>query len=100
MIAMAADMQEKEAGDGSNFVMVFSGELMQQAENLIKDGLHPSEILTGYEKASKKCLEILDSTICHSIENIRSVEEVTKVMKAVVSSKHYGNENTLAPLVA
>jgi len=29
MIAMAAEMQEKEAGDGSNFVMVFCGELMQ-----------------------------------------------------------------------
>lgn len=52
MIAMAAEMQEKEAGDGSNFVMVFCGELMQQAENLIKEGLHPSDILTGFEIAS------------------------------------------------
>lgn len=100
MIAMAADMQEKEAGDGSNFVMVLCGELMQQAENLIKDGLHPSDILTGYEKASKKCLEILQTLVCHKINDIRNTEEITKVMKAVVSSKHYGNENTLAPLVA
>lgn len=28
MIAMAAKMQEEEAGDGTNFVISFSGELM------------------------------------------------------------------------
>jgi T-complex protein 1 subunit theta len=32
MIAMAAKMQESEAGDGTNFVISFAGELMQQAE--------------------------------------------------------------------
>jgi T-complex protein 1 subunit theta len=31
MIAMAAKMQEDECGDGSNFVISFSGELMAQA---------------------------------------------------------------------
>ena len=31
MIAMAAQMQEKECGDGSNFVISFAGELMAQA---------------------------------------------------------------------
>ena len=60
MIAMAAKMQENEAGDGTNFVISLAGELMQQAENLLKMGLHPSEILLGYEKGSKKCLELLD----------------------------------------
>jgi len=29
MIAMAAKMQENEVGDGTNFVISFSGELMQ-----------------------------------------------------------------------
>lgn len=31
MITMAAMMQEKECGDGSNFVITFAGELMTQA---------------------------------------------------------------------
>lgn len=73
---------------------------MQQAENLIKEGLHPSDILTGFEIASQECLKLLDGLIAYTIKDIRNVEEITKVMKAVVSSKHYGNENTLAPLVA
>ena len=73
---------------------------MQQAENLIKEGLHPSDILTGFEQAGIECLKQLDQLVAYNIKDIRSVEEVSKVMKAVVSSKHYGNENTLAPLVA
>lgn len=100
MIAMAAQMQEKEAGDGTNFVLTLAGELMQQAENLIQEGLHPSDILVGYEKASKKCLEYLESLVSYQIENLRSKEEVEKCIKSVIASKHYGNEHILAPLVA
>ena len=67
---------------------------------MIKEGLHPSDILQGFETASAECLKILEGLVAYTIQDIRSVEEITKVMKAVVSSKHYGNENTLAPLVA
>lgn len=52
MIAQAAKMQENECGDGSNFVLTLAGELMAQAQSLLQMGLHPSEILIGYEKAS------------------------------------------------
>lgn len=100
MVAMAASMQEKEAGDGTNFVLTFCGELMQQAENLIQEGLHPSDILVGYEKASKKCLEYLDGLIAYQVEDIYSKTEIQKCIKSVVASKHYGNEDILAPLIA
>lgn len=100
MIAMAAQMQEKEAGDGTNFVLTLCGELMQQAENLIHEGLHPSDILVGYEKASKKCLEYLDTLVSYTVEDIRSNEEIEKCVRSVVASKHYGNEHILAPLIA
>ena len=42
-------------GDNSNFVITFATELLNQAAELIKNGLHPSEILIDYEKAWKKC---------------------------------------------
>ena len=78
MVAMAAAMQENEAGDGTNFVLTLCGELMQQAENLIQEGLHPSDILVGYEKASKRCLEYLETLIAYNVEDIRSKEEIEK----------------------
>lgn len=100
MVAMAAAMQENEAGDGTNFVLTLCGELMQQAENLIQEGLHPSDILVGYEKASVKCLEYLDSLTCYNIEDMTNLEEVQKCIRSVVASKHYGNEDVLTPLIS
>lgn len=76
MIATAARMQESEAGDGTNFVISFAGELMQQAESLLKMGLHPSEILIGYEKAAKKVLEVVEGLSCYSVENIKDREDL------------------------
>ena len=60
MIAMAAKMQENECGDGSNFVISLAGELMAKAQALLQMGLHPSEILIGYEKAAKFAYEELE----------------------------------------
>ena len=87
MIAMAAKMQENEVGDGTNFVISFSGELMQQAESLIKMGLHPSEILIGYEKGAKKALEILEDLSCHTVDNVRDIVEIQKCIKSAIASK-------------
>lgn len=87
MVAMAAKMQENECGDGSNFVISFAGELMVQAQSLLQMGLHPSEILIGYEKASKKVHEELDGQVCYTLKDIHNHEEVLKCMKASIASK-------------
>ena len=51
MLKNSAKMQEQECGDGTNFVLILGGELLNQAETLLKIGLHPNQILLGYEKA-------------------------------------------------
>lgn len=100
MIAMAAKMQESEAGDGTNFVISFAGELMQQAEGLIKMGLHPSEILIGYEKGAKKTLELLEELTCYSVENIRDRKELQRCIKSAIASKQWGLEEFLSGILA
>jgi hypothetical protein len=50
-------------GDATNFVVVFAGELLVQAEYLLKMGLHPSEVIEGYDAAVKKTFEILQSKL-------------------------------------
>lgn len=59
MLVMACKMQEEECGDATNFVVTFAGELLSHAENLIRMGLHPSQIVIGYEQAMKKALALL-----------------------------------------
>lgn len=35
LLIMASDMQEKEVGDGTNFVIIFGGQLLQNAAELL-----------------------------------------------------------------
>ena len=44
MIVMASHMQEQEVGDGTNFVLVFAGALLELAEELLRLGLSVSEV--------------------------------------------------------
>lgn len=57
---MIRDSHHVKIGDGTNFVAVLGGEFLHQAEDLLQTGLHTSEIISGYEKAGKKALEILE----------------------------------------
>lgn len=50
-------------GDGSNFVLVLAGALLEHAEDLLRMGLSPTEVIEGYETACKKALEILPSRL-------------------------------------
>jgi T-complex protein 1 subunit theta len=99
MITQAAKMQEDEVGDGSNLVIILAGELMYQAQGLLKMGLHPAEILTGYEKALNKSLELLDSFANYTVTDLTDKSQIMPCMKSVIGSKLYGYEDVLSPLV-
>ena len=52
-------------------------------------GLHPSQILNGYEEASKKALSLIneDSLIAYKVEDNRNLDQVAEAIKAAVASK-------------
>uniref|UniRef100_A0AAX7VCZ2 T-complex protein 1 subunit theta n=1 Tax=Astatotilapia calliptera TaxID=8154 RepID=A0AAX7VCZ2_ASTCA len=100
MIVMASHMQEQEVGDGTNFVLVFAGALLELAEELLRMGLSVSEVIEGYEKACKKTLEILSDCVCSSAKNLHDINEAKSLIRTAVMSKQYGNEDFLANLIA
>ncbi|RKO84510.1 hypothetical protein BDK51DRAFT_10252, partial [Blyttiomyces helicus] len=60
LLRMASQQQEFEVGISTNFVDVFAGEVLQQAEQLLRMGLHPSEVIEGYRVGSAKALDLLE----------------------------------------
>ena len=60
---MASQAQEQECGDGTNVLLMLSGELLAQAENLLRQGLHQNDIISGYKKACTKALQVLNGTV-------------------------------------
>jgi T-complex protein 1 subunit gamma len=52
--------QDEEVGDGTTSVIILAGEMLMKAEPLIKDNIHPTVIVQGYNKALQEALTICD----------------------------------------
>lgn len=102
ILVLAGKAQQEEIGDGANLTISFAGELLQGAEELIRMGLHPSEIISGYTKAINKTIQVLDELVESGSESmdVRDKGEVVSRMKAAVASKQFGQEDTICSLVA
>jgi len=59
MMVEISRTQEDKAGDGTTSAVVLAGELLNKAKTLIEKDVHPTNIVRGYNLASKKALEIL-----------------------------------------
>lgn len=85
LIVMASKMQKEDYGDGTNYVVTLTGELLSQASLLIRTGVHPSAIVSGYELALKKTQEILQKSI-HCEINVND-ERIVQVIESVLAPK-------------
>lgn len=102
ILVLAGKAQQEEIGDGANLTISFAGELLRGAEELIRMGLHPSEIITGYTKGINKAIEILDELVEPGSDkmDVRNKDEVIMRMKAAVASKQFGQEDIICSLTA
>lgn len=100
LVVMASQTQEREVGDGTGLVVAFAGELLEQAERLLRQGLHTSQIIEGYETAGAQALKILNELVVYKVTDPISVDSVVDALKTCVASKQYGVEDILAPLIA
>lgn len=100
LVVMASQTQEREVGDGTGLVIALAGELLEQAEKLLRQGLHTSQIIEGFEVAGKEALSILDDLVVYKVVDPISLDSVVDALKTCVSSKQYGVEDIITPLIA
>lgn len=100
LMVLASQMQEQEVGDGTNWVIIFTGALLEAAEDLIRMGLTPTDVAEGYQLAMNKALEVISTLKCWEVKDPRDISQVTKALRSAIMSKQYGNEDFLAKLVA
>lgn len=100
MIVYASEMQEQEVGDGTNLVIILAGALLSNAEELIRTGLAPVEVIEGYELALAKTLQILPNLMCTEVKDCLKEEEAVKGIKTSIMSKVYGHEDLISRLIA
>lgn len=61
MVIEVARTQDDEVGDGTTTAVILVGALMEQAESMLEQGIHPTVIAQGYRMGMEKALEIVNS---------------------------------------
>jgi len=100
LLVMASQQQEAEMGDATNLVIIFAGELLRRAEELMRMGLKTSDIARGYERAQNEALKILEELEIDKVTDMRDPAQLSKALRTVIASKQSGNEEVLANMVA
>jgi T-complex protein 1 subunit theta len=99
IIAMASKMQKEDYGDCTNYVITLAGELLSQAETLIKSGLHPSAIISGYQIALEEIIKNIESSVSFRLENVQDEKKVELVLEAALAPKLPNNYKFFAQLL-
>ncbi len=90
MMIEVAKTQDDEVGDGTTTAVIFAGELLAKAEELLEENIHPSLIISGYQKAAEKALEALDKA---SIDvDMDDHETLMKISNTSIRSKAVSSE--------
>jgi thermosome len=85
MIVEVAKTQDEKVGDGTTTSVIISGELLNLAEELMEQSVHPTIIFRGYRKALVKSKEILKG-LAKNIE-LNDNETLMKVAETSMNSK-------------
>ncbi len=83
MIVEIARTQEQEVGDGTTTAVMLAGKLLENAEKLLDNKIHPTIITKGYRLAADKAQQILKDL---SVE-INTEDELLKIAQTAMTGK-------------
>ncbi|BBG23839.1 thermosome subunit alpha [Sulfuracidifex tepidarius] len=91
LLVEAAKAQDSEVGDGTTSAVVVSGLLLEKAENLLDQNIHPTIIIDGYKKAMNKAIEVMSQlgvkVDVKDLSSKTSRETLKKIVYTTMSSK-------------
>lgn len=98
MMVEISKATDNEVGDGTSSVVVLAGALIEKAEELITNDVHPTIIVDGYRKSAIKSIEFFNS-VARKIE-AGNKSELIKVARTSMQTKLVSKESSeLAELV-
>jgi thermosome len=91
MMVEISKATDNEVGDGTSSVVVLAGALIEKAEELIGQEVHPTIIVDGYRKSAIKAIEVLNN-IAQKISG-DDKEQLIRVAKTSMQTKLVSKES-------
>jgi len=96
LLVEVAKAQDAEVGDGTTSAVVLAGMLLDKAETLLDENIHPTTIIEGYKKAADFALKELAKIGMKVDINDRKL--LKKIAATSLTSKYVGSGATLDKL--
>lgn len=98
MLVEISKTTDSEVGDGTTSAVILAGALLENAESLINQDVHPTIIVDGYRKAQKKVIQFLKEIAEEVTANDKSI--LMKIAKTSMQTKLVRKESDhLAELI-
>src|SRR3989337_1238670 len=85
MLVEISKTTDNEVGDGTTSAVILAGALLENAESLINQDVHPIIIVDGYRKAAKKAKQYLEEIADVVTANDKSI--LQKIAKTAMQTK-------------
>lgn len=87
-----AQQQDREVGDGTTSVVIIAAELLKRANELVRNKIHPTTIITGYRLALKEAVRYINEVLSLPVAELGK-EAMVNIARTLMSSKIIGADS-------